>query len=138
MNTVSFNPKNSMQVAHHLSRLIKTESQLEYAIRELEAVKRAAIGRFDGIVQFSEGYISVPYFNQYATEEEKTCIFGLRVSIEKQIAFTMKDYDAPFSKDEVEAFCNFFGLDKKLMLAAAASESQYEEWLRYESRASNY
>jgi hypothetical protein len=138
MAAVNFNPKNSQQVAHHLSRLIKTESQLGYAIRELESVKRAAIGRFDGIVKFSEGYMSVPYFNQYATEKEKTCIFGLRVSIEKQIAFTMKDYDAPFSVYEVEDFCSFFELDSASMLKAAASEQQYEEWLNHESRSSNY
>jgi hypothetical protein len=138
MANVNFNPKNSQQVAHHLRGLIKTEAQLSYAIRELESVKRSAIGRFDGIVKFTDGYMIVPYFDQYATDEDKLTIFGVSVSIEKQIAFAMEDYDAPFSAHEVEAFCSFFGLDNRAMLIAAASEQQYEEWLNHELRASNY
>lgn len=134
MATVSFNPGNSQQVAQHLKRLIKTDAQLRYAVRELEAAKRNAIGRFDGIVTFHDGYMSVPYFDQYASNEEKTCLFGVKAPIEKQIAFAMRDYDAPFSRYEVEAFCSFFELDNKTMLEAAASDEQYDSWAGYESR----
>ncbi len=138
MATVNFNPNNSVQVSQHLSHLIKTDSQLRSAIRELESVKRSAIGRFDGIIKFDDGYMTVPYFNQYAEEYEKKCLFGLSVSIELQIAYCMKDYDAPFSRYEVEAFCNFFELDKKAMLDAASSDDAYENWVNEESRANNY
>lgn len=129
------NLQNSEQVSFHLARLIKTEKQLVNAQRILNSKKQTAIGRFDGIVEFKNyGLMTVPYFEQYASQEEKTDFWGLSVPIEKQIAYAMRDYDAPFCFDEVKRFCDFFELDSEPMMKEAITDERFDRWVDDEMR----
>lgn len=129
------NLQNSEQVANHLARLIKTEKQLVNALRILNSEKQTAIGRFDGIIEFKNyGLMTVPYFEQNASQEEKTDFWGLSIPIEKQIAYAMRDYDAPFSYDEVKSFCDFFELNPEPMMKEASPNENYNRWVDEERR----
>lgn len=129
------NLQNSEQVSFHLARLIKSEKQLVNAIRILNSKKQTAIGRFDGIIEFKNyGLMTVPYFEQYASQGEKTDFWGLSVPIENQIAYAMRDYDAPFSYDEVKRFCDFFELDSEAMMKEAIPDKKFDKWINDEMR----
>lgn len=129
------NLHNSQQVANHLARLIKTDKQLAYVLQELNSKKRMAIGRFDGLIEFKDfGLMFVPYFEQYASQEEKTYFWCLSVPIEKQIAYAMRDYEVPFSHDEVKRFCDFFELDSKPMMKEAIPDEKFNRWVDDERR----
>jgi hypothetical protein len=130
------NLQNSEQVTNHLARLIKTDKQLSNILQELNSKKRMAIGRFDGIVEFKNyGLMTVPYFEQYASTEEKTDFWGLSVPIENQIAYAMRDYDAPFCFDEVQRFCDFFELDSEAMMKEAIPDERFDRWVDDEMRS---
>lgn len=129
------NLQNSEQVSFHLARLIKTEKQLVNVLSILNSKKQTAIGRFDGIVKFKKcGLMTVPYFEQNASQEEKADFWGLSVPIEKQIAYAMRYYDAPFSYDEVKRFCDFFELDSEPMMKEASPNENYNQWVDEERR----
>lgn len=135
------NLQNFRQVSGHLSRVIKTQRQLNEAILILEKTRRHAIGRFSGIVEFNnEGIISVPYFENHAPESEKVYLFGDKelgetTLIEEKIVWVMGQYDAPFSKYEVSCFAKFFELDENILMEGAATNEQYEAWAAEEMRA---
>ena len=118
------NLNNSEQVAYHLRRLIMNERQLNNVLQILSEKRNSAIGRFTGIVEFHDGVMTVPYFNLYAKEKDKKTLWGFPRAIEAQIAYAMRDYDAPFSCDEVQDFCKFFDLDPAPMLREAVTNDQ--------------
>jgi hypothetical protein len=131
---VSFNPQNSTQTAHHLRRLIKTNSKLSEINSIINSVFREAIGPFDDIIKISScGTITVPYYDEHGEGDTSNWLSIRNVGAE--IAFAMHDYDAPFSTSDVLAFCSFFEIDPKPMLKEAISDEKYQEWANDERRA---
>lgn len=137
-NAPILNWKNPSKVSSHLARLIKTNSQLQNAIRELEEIKRSIDAPFKPFLTLGpSGTIDTCQFYSHANKkelEDSKDYFGeLGLSLLcNRIAWCMQQIDYPISKSQAKAFCDFYGFSdesKKVVMDAALDDMNYQEWV---------